>query len=288
MSNPQNGDASEEVNEDNGADHQGAPAATVIDLAARTLSGDLRDHFIDLFRGMKNPWYLLNEIEQTRVAEDIGDACREAIRKAVVMIAADDFPTITATLSDVKIKKDGIEGKLGLGRYDPERHLLFDAAGGEVLMILADARRYIAARGLARVDKQQPDLPLDGEATDDPGEAEMLADGDAYARQTGREDGRLGVRDRADRYPSGAPGRGDYELGHAEGHRELAAYRSGFAASADFGIEAENPNEEGTPEHAAWEAGWAASRDASGEDEPPTQATRRGPGRKPPEDRPGA
>lgn len=46
-----------------------------------------------------------------------------------------------------------------------------------------------------------------------------IADPDLRAREVGRQDGLLGVRDNATRYPAGKWGHGDYELGHAEGQR---------------------------------------------------------------------
>lgn len=227
----------------NGAAEPAAPVQpeTVVALAARTLSGDLRDHFIDVFRGMKNPWYMLSEMEQTRIAEDIGDTCRGLVRRAVEMIAADDFPTITATLSDVKIKKDGIEGKIGLGRFDPERHVLFDAAGKEVMVILTDSARYIGARGLAKVDRQAlfdaPPKPVAD--ADEAGEAI----GTLPAAESGAEPPVVHLDNSGnpaavytDGYDDGRNGRAFVDVPYATGTADLALYQAGWLQAQIDGL----------------------------------------------------
>ena len=46
---------------------------------------------------------------------------------------------------------------------------------------------------------------------------------DTEARAAGQADGAAGTRENAARWPSGQPGHGDYEMGHAEGEAERAA-----------------------------------------------------------------
>lgn len=64
-------------------------------------------------------------------------------------------------LEEVDFKPKGIVAKLGLSGADSEtKHALVDAQGKEILIVVADAAQYMGQRAAARIDKQQPDLPL--------------------------------------------------------------------------------------------------------------------------------
>lgn len=137
-----------------------------LDIAARTLTGDLRDQMLELVRDLREPFHAIGERQQKFYAERVEHICEAVVARAVRLIAAHDFPVISATLKEAKIK-DGIEAKVGLGRYDDNRHLLFDAQGSKILVVLADPAAFHGARGAAKIDADEPVLPLPDDGDDD-------------------------------------------------------------------------------------------------------------------------
>ncbi len=159
-----------------------APAVAALDRAAEdfspvaeTLSGDLRDHLLDRLRNMPKLWQQMKEHEQRDYAHAVNDFCCTLIKRAVKLIEADERVTIEVNLDEVAFKPKGIVAKLGLYAIDPDiRHALVDAQGKPILIVVADATKYLGEQAPARIDKQQPDLPLA-----DPGGSKIDADLDA-------------------------------------------------------------------------------------------------------------
>lgn len=265
--------------------------AEPIALVARTLSGDLRDAMIELMKDQRQAWHKLSERQQEYVAQRVQDRCVELVIDAVNLIAAHGFIAISVTLEQVTFKPKGIEAKLALANISVgTRHALVDAQGSQVMIVVADPKTFLGARGAPKIDKQAlfdaPPVEQDeaegdgvgplfvgqgGDAADDeiPGAPQVIKVEDlpAYeseARRIGREDGQLGFRDHAARYASGEPGHADYELGHNDGTAE----RRALEAARDHGAEAgtagadksTNPYDAGTAEHDQWLAGWIAPR----------------------------
>src|SRR5205085_2744267 len=72
---------------------------------------------------------------------------------------------IEVLLEQVTFKPKGIEAKLGIHASDKDiRHALVDAQNKEILIVVADAAAYLGEQAPARIDQQQPDLPLDPSA----------------------------------------------------------------------------------------------------------------------------
>ncbi|HEX3884773.1 MAG TPA: hypothetical protein VHW66_19120 [Stellaceae bacterium] len=131
-------------------------------LAERTLSGDLRDYLLGLFREQRNPWPLLSETQQSNLAAEIEVESEIIIKRCVEIIGARNFPAIGVNLEQVTFKPKGVEAKMTFGAMDmATRHELVDRQGGRVIVVAADPDVFRGSRGLARIDKQQPDLPLD-------------------------------------------------------------------------------------------------------------------------------
>lgn len=204
-------------------------------LAARTLRGDLRDRVLEFVRRQKQPWALLNEEQQTGVVGEVTRIAGELVDGAVAIVATRDFPAITAKVRDCKAGEKGIEAKLVLASHDPFRHALMDAVGSPVQIVLADPAVFYGARGLAAIDRDEPELPLANGA----GEPENPAEGPGEVATPASEDG---------------PGHG------------RDPYSDGYeAAKADAGVDA-NPYEwlyQEEPEYRAglcWLAGWHQAR----------------------------
>lgn len=234
--------------------------ASLAPVAAKTLVGDMRDHVLDLVRELRDPWHKLSEKQQAHFALMTGDFARVLIERTVQLISAHDFPAIAVTLEQLAFKPKGIEAKLAMNAIDrATRHQLVDAQGKPVLIVIADPAAFMGARGPAKIDKQAPELPLDGEPN---GEAVGPLP-DLEARKIGKLDGLAGVRDHAARFPEGTSGHEDYETEWLIGQNERAALMStarelGAVAGKAGADESTNPYAAGTSLHDLWLAGWIA------------------------------
>lgn len=268
------------------------PGAVAIELAAKTLSGDLRDFVIELLRDLRSPWHKLPESQQSFQAQRVQDRCAEMVGEAVNLIAAREFPAIDVLLEEIRFKEKGCDVKLGVSGMSRElRHALVDSRGGRVMVVIADPLFFRGARGPAKIDKQALfDATPNGH--DEPAGAAgpLFAEGAAEpigeARNHGYNDGFDGVQDHAARWAAGVAGHADYELGKAEGEDEraakLAEAREVGATAGEAGADRlDNPHPAGTAEHDMWLAGWiAADPEPGAATAEPPQPKRRGRPRK--------
>jgi glutamate 5-kinase len=143
------------------ADHE-EPDDTTIDIAAETLTGDMRDFMLDRLRHEQNkrPWHERSEAEQRDTVHQVESACREMARKAVEIIAAGGLRTIKATIEQVTVK-DGIKATLTMSKFDENRHNLIDATGSTVLIVVADPEDFTGERAPVEIKPDNPGLPLD-------------------------------------------------------------------------------------------------------------------------------
>lgn len=190
-------------------------------LAERTLSGDLRDQVLSLVRRQRQPWSMLSEEQQTRVVEEIDEFVWPIVTQAVGIIAGRDFASITARVRDCKAGEKGIEAKLALASHDPNRHELMDSVGSTILIVLADPAIYRGARGLAAIDRDEPELPLPEEP---PAESAAVEPADGGA-------------------PAG-DNPGPYNRGYSEFNAGLDSASSPFDLDAEY------------PKAMLWQAGW--------------------------------
>lgn len=175
-----------------------------IELASKTLLGDLRDALLSEIRAMPDAWRKMKEADQRKAALRIEDTCRDLIARGVAILASNNRVAITVNLDQINFKSKGTEAKVAfLGLSREMKHALTDAQGGRVLIVIADAEQHMGARRPAQIDKQEPALPA------------------VAARGHGREDGLAANRAREDLYPDGHANHTDYELGWAEGQRQL-------------------------------------------------------------------
>lgn len=246
MSDQQNGDASGDVNAGNGLG-QAAAASTGPALAEKTLTGDLRDFILRLFRDERNPWHLMSEERQTRLAAQVDAECEMLVERAIGFIAAHDFPSLDAVVKEVGFKEKGIEIKLDALAFAARemRHRLADSRGGSIVLVLADPTVFRGSRGIVAVDRQEPELPLSEASTgakghdenglaadekdpDEPGDEPRVVhlddDGNPAVGYTlGYEDGRNG-RAFAD------------DVMFAPGSADLARYQAGWLQAQADGL----------------------------------------------------
>jgi len=132
----------------------------IYDIAEKTMLGDLRDVVLDIFKHEENikPWQELTESEQRELAERVENRVRDSIKQAVGYIASNGYSTIQAELEKVTIK-DQYQCVINVSKHIDERHQLADAAGGMILITVANDEAFLGAEE-AEIDLDQPSLPI--------------------------------------------------------------------------------------------------------------------------------
>lgn len=138
---------------------------STVDLAAETLSGDLRDVMLTHIRSMETPWSKMSERQQQDKIYAISNAASDVVRRAVRMIAADQHDVLEVnvakfTVAD-KIKMD-VVGNV----TTPNIETLADNRGRAALLIFMSISDYMGERDEARAEPDQPDIPFDDEDDD--------------------------------------------------------------------------------------------------------------------------
>jgi hypothetical protein len=130
-----------------------------VELAADTLTGDIRDFILDRLRYEqdKRPWNARGEDEQRRTVQVVEEAVRKHVTAAIEIIAAGGRRTVSAVLSQVLVK-DGLKGVIELSRFDDRRHQLIDSVGSRVLIVVADPTDYEGERAPVEIKPDQGDL----------------------------------------------------------------------------------------------------------------------------------
>ena len=128
-------------------------------LAVETLTGDIRTFILDRLKHeqSKRPWHERSETDQRDTVQQVEAAVREAMTKAVELIAGHGRRTIKATLDKVVVK-DGITATLVMSKFDAQRHALFDSTGQSVLVVVADPEEFTGEREPVTIKPDQGDL----------------------------------------------------------------------------------------------------------------------------------
>jgi hypothetical protein len=125
------------------------------EIAAKTLSGDLRDAFLTMIKQQKKPWEKLSEHEQRNVANGISTSCHEIVMRAVELIRAEGRPRVSCRVEKVTIDDKGT--KLAIGGVAPTDDTIVDVAhmqGRRVVIIEVDHGPFVGERAPF---KPQPD-----------------------------------------------------------------------------------------------------------------------------------
>lgn len=137
----------------------------VIDVAKKTMVGDLRDVCLQIMRNPKltgKAWKDMTEAEQREVSQVITDRVTDAVITGVQIIAANGQRQIIGTLEQVLVK-DGLKAVLKCSQYDALRHELADAQGDAVAIVLSGSDGFIGHRDKVKIDKDQTEMLDDPE-----------------------------------------------------------------------------------------------------------------------------
>lgn len=142
-----------------------ALAQEYTDLAEQTFLGDLMQCVLDQVKAIQKPWQTLPEAEQDSYLNSMEAQLREATRKAMRILTAQDQTVIPIKVIKV-VFKDGVKAEVELVAGSPGRHELADSEGQIVQLLIADIGHLTAGReGIPQADKDQPGL-LDDEDDD--------------------------------------------------------------------------------------------------------------------------
>ena len=224
----------------------------IINLAAKTLTGDIRDWLLERFRHRQKPWQQMTEDEQRIMASEAECAAEELVRKAVQIIAANGRTALTATLDQVVIK-GGLKAVLTLSRYDEHRYELIDAQGTPVQIVVADAAPFEGERAEVQIDKDQPDLIEGAEDESDP-----VPDTVKAAQQIGYDHAMAGHSTKdGPPYPEGSEEADAWHFGSIRAQEALARYMNNetltnlLVSDAKERIKARGENATAAPDHPA-------------------------------------
>lgn len=130
-----------------------------VQLATNTMTGDLRDFILDRLRHeqSKQPWHQRSEADQREVVHQVESAVRAAVTRAVEIMAGAGRRTIEATVDQITIK-DGYKATLTFSKLNENRHVLADAQGARVLIVVADPDIFTGERAPVAITPDQATL----------------------------------------------------------------------------------------------------------------------------------
>lgn len=130
-----------------------------VEIAAKTLTGDLRDIVLELLRHEQNkrPWFERSESEQRDTVQRVTERVHAAVAKAVELMATGGRKVIPGRLENIKVS-DKIVAQIVVMRNVAERHLLTDAVGSMVLLSVVDVHEFTGERAPVAIKPDQGDL----------------------------------------------------------------------------------------------------------------------------------
>lgn len=145
---------------------------------AETLRGDVRDKFMDDVVRRMPGWTQMREHEQRAIISTVNSISCHVIRQVAEVIAHRGFVHMQVSTGEFTVK-DGIKMKVGASYNVENVTKLAEHGGGEAILIFADLGDFFGQRAEAPFDKDEPELPIDGDQpAHDPETGEVLDQGD--------------------------------------------------------------------------------------------------------------
>ena len=126
-----------------------------VNLATKTLTGDIRDFLVDRLRNFPKPWAQMTESEQEREIEAATSAAQTLVKEAVKIISSDGRQTVPAKLEKITLK-DGC--KIELSSSSGWISELAGALNNDVLIVTNSADEYAGERAPCKADPDEPEL----------------------------------------------------------------------------------------------------------------------------------
>lgn len=143
-----------------------AMAETAV-LDTRTLVGDLRDTFLDMFRTRPKPWSQMTEDEQRQVIIALEQASRHLVTQAVQLVSAAGDGSFTAKLEKYA---DGGGLKIALtAESTTDNVLACHAAQGQYVTVARyDPKPFSGERRAPTIEPDEPEMLFEGDQGDPP------------------------------------------------------------------------------------------------------------------------
>ena len=130
----------------------------VEDLAAETLSGDIRDMLLTHVRSMETPWSKMSEKAQSDKIYAISNAAENLVRRAVAIIAAQGHEPMFGRIAKFTVK-DEIKAELVASSSVANIEKVAENIGQPAIIIFASPEVFMGEREAVAADKDQPVLP---------------------------------------------------------------------------------------------------------------------------------
>jgi hypothetical protein len=128
-------------------------------MVAETLTGDMRDHVLDIMKHAPNVWQKMSEAQQRDAVINIEERVESVIKEAVSLISSRcNQSVIQAQVEKVENGKDNIKTVLKVQKSCEYRHELFDAQGDVVLLTVTEVSGVGTEKTKAEIDKDEPSL----------------------------------------------------------------------------------------------------------------------------------
>lgn len=130
-----------------------------IKVSEKFLLGDIIAASMREVKQMPFAWGVLPEKDQQKVIDRMAANVTEAVRQAVLIIAADARPHLVADVEGVTFK-DGIKAVLQIAKQSADRHELADAVGTMVMIVLPHIEKHLGGEPpKAEPDQRGLDIP---------------------------------------------------------------------------------------------------------------------------------
>lgn len=140
------------------------------EFSSGTLVGDIRDGMLNLFKARQKPWSQLSEIEQRDTAKGLENIAKAFVRKTVLVVAQEDKVTVDGVLKGYSGKGGAFSLKIEAQGDEATALELFKMDGHPVVIISADADKFVGQKGDVQTDADQPALKFEGDANANAGE----------------------------------------------------------------------------------------------------------------------
>lgn len=129
----------------------------VEDFAADEMLGAMMKGAVEVYKEIDEPWHKLSQSKQEQALFRLDYTFKAIIRQAIGILAAQDNPTLQATIEKVEFK-DGVKAQLSMSQHDEHRHALADAQGSTCLLVVVDPDDYMNPNKTPEADPDQPEL----------------------------------------------------------------------------------------------------------------------------------
>lgn len=141
----------------------------VINFAAETLTGDIRDFLVDRLRNFPKVWAQMTEDEQENEIEAATKAADNLVSRAVKIIASEGRRTVDARLEKITISKN-CELKITTNICNIED--LTPCLNDAILLVTSGVDEFTGERAPCKADPDEPEL-FDGDAEEKAAEEEQ-------------------------------------------------------------------------------------------------------------------